>query len=42
MAQIEFKGKHYHLGRFDTKEEAGKAYKEAKEKLHNKFLKEHN
>lgn len=42
VAQIEFKGKHYHLGRFDTKEEAGKAYKEAKEKLHNKFLKEHN
>lgn len=40
-AQIEFKGKHYNLGRFDTKEEAKKAYEEAKEKLHKKFLEEH-
>ena len=41
MAQIEFKGKHYNLGRFDTKEEAKKAYEKAKEELHEKFLEEH-
>lgn len=41
LAQIEFKGKHYNLGRFDTKEEAKEAYEKAKEELHNKFLKEH-
>lgn len=41
VAQIEFKGKHYNLGRYDTKEEAEKAYLKAKEELHNKFLKEH-
>ena len=42
IAQIEFQGKHYNLGRFDTKEEAQKAYEEAKEKLHRKFLEERN
>lgn len=41
IAQIEFKGKHYNLGRFNTREEAKAAYEEAKEELHNKFLKEH-
>lgn len=42
VAQIGFKCKNYRLGRFDTKEEAERAYKKAKEELHGKFLKEHN
>lgn len=38
VAQISFKKKHYFLGRFDKKEDAIKARKAAKEKLHKKFL----
>lgn len=38
MAQIIFKGKHYYLGRYDNKEDAVKARKEAEEKLHKEFL----
>lgn len=41
VAQIDFKGKHYNLGKYDTKEEAKEAYEKAKEELHGKFLKEH-
>jgi hypothetical protein len=33
-ARIRFRGKRYHLGMFRTAEEAGKAYLEAKKKLH--------
>lgn len=40
VAQIEFKGKRYHLGRYNTKEEAKKVYEKAKEELHKKFLEE--
>lgn len=39
VAQIAFKKKHYHLGRYDTAEEASDAYQEAKKKLHGEFLK---
>lgn len=38
VAQIHFKKKHYFLGRYDKKEDAIKARKEAEEKLHKKFL----
>ena len=36
-ARIKVKGKNVHLGLFDTKEEAQKAYKEYAEKLHGDF-----
>ena len=39
-ADITFKGKHYHLGEFDTAEEAHDAYLKAKEKLHEPYLKD--
>lgn len=38
MAQVVFKGKSYYLGRYEDKEEAVKARKEAEEKLHKEFL----
>lgn len=38
VAQIWFKGKYYHLGRFEKKEDAIKARSYAKEVLHNNFL----
>ena len=38
MAQIIFKGKSYHLGRYEKFEDAVKARKEAEEKLHKEFL----
>lgn len=38
-AQIEFKGKHYFLGRYTNKEDAIKARKEAEDKLFGEFLK---
>ncbi|HEL4197565.1 TPA: AP2 domain-containing protein, partial [Clostridioides difficile] len=37
-AQIEFKKTHYNLGYYDNIEDAEKAYIEAKDNLHNKFL----
>ncbi|MCC0700822.1 hypothetical protein KGF42_15770 [Clostridioides sp. ZZV15-6383] len=37
-AQIEFKKTHYSLGYYDNIEDAEKAYIEAKDNLHNKFL----
>lgn len=40
MAQIEFKKKHYHLGRYDTIEKAAKVRKTAEEKLFGEFLEE--
>lgn len=40
VAQIGFKSKIYNLGRYDKKEDAIKARKEAEERLHKKFLKE--
>lgn len=42
VAQIRFKNKQYHLGRFDSKEEAIKVRKEAEGKLFNQFLVELN
>lgn len=39
-AEIKFKNKWYYLGRYENKEDAIKAREEAKEKLHNKFLRE--
>lgn len=39
VAQIEFKGKHYNLGRYTDKEDAIKARKEAEEKMFGEFLK---
>lgn len=39
-AQIWFKNKKYHLGRYENKEDAIKARKEAEEKLHKDFLRE--
>ena len=42
VAQIEFKGKHYSLGRHEKKEDAIKARKEAEEKLFGEFLKWYN
>ncbi|MGO0885167.1 hypothetical protein ACTPDI_20555 [Clostridioides difficile] len=41
-AQIEFKKIHHNLGYYDNIEDAEKAYIEAKEKLHKKFLEEYN
>ena len=41
-AQINFKGVHYNLGRYDNKDDAIKARKEAEEKLHKEFLKSLN
>lgn len=38
LAQIVFKGKNYHLGRYDNKEDAAKARKEAEEKLFNPII----
>lgn len=40
VAQIRFKNKQYHLGRFDDKDEAIKARREAEDKLFNQFLEE--
>lgn len=40
VAQIQFKGKKYNLGRYDKKEDAMKARKEAEEKLHKQFLRD--
>ena len=37
-AQIEFQKKHYNLGRYENKEDAIAARKEAEEKMHKKFL----
>lgn len=42
LAQIVFQGKYYHLGRFDRKEDATEARKEAEEKLYGDFLYWHN
>ena len=39
-ADITFKGKRYHLGEFDTAEEAHDAYLKAKEELHEPYLKD--
>ena len=41
VAQIVFKGKTYHLGRYYKKEDAISARKEAEKKLFEEFLKEH-
>ncbi|HBF2251274.1 AP2 domain-containing protein [Clostridioides difficile] len=41
-AQIEFKKVHRNLGYYDNIEDAEKAYMEAKEKLHKKFLKDND
>lgn len=38
VAQIGFKGKVYYLGRYENKEDAIKARKDAEEKLHKQFL----
>lgn len=38
VAQIGFKGYNYHLGRFDTKEEAGEARKKAEKEKFENFL----
>lgn len=38
VAQISFKGRAYNLGRYEKKEDAIKARKEAEEKYHNNFL----
>lgn len=40
LAQIQFQKKHYHLGRYDKKEDAIKAREIAEEKFHNQFLRE--
>lgn len=37
-AEITFKGKRYHIGQYDTAEEAHDAYLKAKEKLHEPYL----
>ena len=37
-ANIKFKCKQYHLGVYDTPEDASKAYQEAKKKLYDGFL----
>lgn len=42
LAQIWFKGVHYYLGRYDSKDEAHEAYEKGKEKLHKEFLKSLN
>ena len=41
-SSIRFQGKRYHLGTFDTIEEAYKAREELKERLHNEFLRNLN
>lgn len=41
-AQIGFKGKNYHLGRFEKKEDAIKARKKAEEKIFGDFIKWYN
>ena len=40
VAQIQFKNKNYSLGRYENKEDAIDARKEAEEKLHKDFLRE--
>ena len=40
VARIQFRGKTYHLGYFDSPEEASAAYQAAKEQLHEKYIKE--
>lgn len=40
VAEIIFKNKNFYLGRFEKKEDAIKARKEAEERLHKQFLKE--
>lgn len=40
VAQIEFKKKHYNLGKFKNKKDAIAAREKAKEELHNKYLRE--
>ena len=42
VAQIEFKGKHYSLGRYEDKEKAIEIRKEAEEKLFGEFLEWYN
>lgn len=39
IAEIIFQKQHYYLGRYDNKEDAVKARKEAEDKLHKEFLK---
>lgn len=41
-AEIIFKGKKYYLGRYENKQDAINARKEAEEKLHKKFLRDKN
>lgn len=41
-AEIIFKNKKYYLGRYENKQDAIKARKEAEEKMHKKFLKDKN
>ena len=41
LAQIEFKGKHYYLGRFPNKEDAREAREKAEKEMFGKFLEEH-
>lgn len=41
-SSIQFQGKRYHLGTFNTIEEAYKVREETKEKLHNEFLRKLN
>ena len=41
MAQIQFKGKNYFLGRYDNKEDAREAREKAEKELFGKFLEEH-
>lgn len=41
IARIEFQGKRYFLGSYDTKEDAAKARKEAEKKLYTDFLEVH-
>jgi len=42
LAQIWFKGTHYHLGYYSDPKEASIAYENAKDKLHRKFLDDQN
>lgn len=41
VAQIEFKGKKYYLGRYDNKEDAREAREKAEKEMFGKFLEEH-
>ena len=41
LAQIEFKGKHYYLGRYANKEDAREAREKAEKEMFGKFLEEH-